>query len=173
MMIDAASMAVDSGARLNLDIYGSGSDEYVNTLRARIERNRATDIISLHGPLDNSRVAETYRRGHIGLALYEPSQDNNDSLSNKLLEVVSSGRPVLAGNLTENRRFIEKYDVGILVDVNVESLCAELIKLAQEKPSTEWAAHCFEVGQAELVWEQNFEAVLTRVRSSTVTAARG
>jgi hypothetical protein len=66
----------------------------------------------------------------LGVALYEPTDAGNDSLSNKILECVSTDRPVLAGDLPENRRFVVDNKVGWLTSVTAEDIAESLVARA-------------------------------------------
>lgn len=167
MLIRATGAANTRGAEVRLSIVGVGAPEYMQSLVDLIAAEGVSDVVSLEGPVEGEAVSEAYAQGHLGLALYEASDPGNDSLSNKIIETVASGRPVLAGDLPENREFVTSMGVGWLVHVNEEAITAALQEIAQmdDDDLRALALHCSEVGRDSLVWEREFAPVLEAVSS--------
>ncbi|QGN49551.1 glycosyltransferase [Micromonospora sp. WMMD558] len=154
VLIDAVADARSAGARVRLEITGPASEDYRQALRSRIVRLGAQSYVSLDGPCSAADVPSRYQRAHVSTALYQPVDPANDGLSNKLFEAVVAGRPVIAGNLPENRALIEKYRVGWAVPVEPAPLSELLARLAEDLTELRaLARHCFVTGRAEFVWE--------------------
>lgn len=162
MLLEALSLTQSQGAELAVEIYGGGRPNYEASLRRLALELAVEDAVTFHGRIDGAEVSAAYLSGHIGLALYEAGDAGNDSLSNKMLECVSSGRPVLAGDLPENRRFIESYDVGWLTEVSATAIAASLTRIACEGTMPALTHRCRALGDAELTWEAEFGPVLDR-----------
>lgn len=160
MLVEAVALASGRGVHVLLDIYGNGRSEYEETLRLLIDRHGVGDQVTLRGQLGGREVSAAYLTGHVGLALYEADDSGNDSLSNKILECVSSGRPVLAGDLPENRRFVSSYDVGWLTPVTSQGIAESFIALAHEEDFDARSRRCRTVGDRELSWEAEFAKVV-------------
>ena len=112
------------------------------------------------------RTSEAYLGGQIGLALYEQDDAGNDSLSNKILECVSSGRPVLAGDLPENRRFLTEQEIGWLTAVNAAGISEAFVHIAgRSSLLAPLALTCRRLGDQQLNWEREFTKVVMAVRS--------
>lgn len=161
ILIAAISLARSSGTDTTLDIFGAGRDEYLKTLRELITSLGLGDSVKLYGRISGDEVSAAYLTGDVGLALYEQSSEANDGLSNKILECVSTGRPVIAGDLPENRRFVTENGVGWLTDVTPEALAATISTVATSNEITSMAEKCRTLGDTELSWEQEFSRAMS------------
>jgi len=165
-LISAVALARDSGVTVRLRIYGSGRKSYLDTLTALVERLGLVSLVSFEGPLNSAEVSAAYLGGQVGLALYEQDDAGNDSLSNKLLECVSTGRPVLAGDLPENRRFIDEHKVGWLTPVTAEGISEAFVEISSHASSLEHlAVSCRRLGDEQLTWETDFAQVIEAIES--------
>lgn len=159
--IDAIARLVHEGVAVELSIFGTGRPDYTQGLQERINSLGVAGSIFLSGRVERDHVSATYLAGHVGLAIYEPEDLHNDSLSNKLLECLSSGRPVIAGNLPENSRFLSAHPgVGWLCDVSVDGL----YEAVREVVDTDWAElrrmgdMARSLGDDSLTWESEFRS---------------
>lgn len=167
MMIRAVGRVHRETGNILLTIVGTGRQEYIADLRALIEAEDLHGVVELLDGVESDQVSEMYTRGNIGLALYEASDPGNDSLSNKIIETVASGRPVLAGDLPENRAFVREHGVGWLTAVTEEGIAEALLEIGrlQRGEIEQLAGHCYRTADAKLTWEKEFGAVLDRVDS--------
>ncbi|MEU5564180.1 glycosyltransferase [Micromonospora musae] len=153
-LIDAVVAARAVGAPVRLTITGPAGREYRQSLRERIDAAGAGDHVALEEACSADQVATCYQRAHVGTALYEAVDAANDSLSNKIFEGVVAGRPVIAGDLPENRALVDRHGIGWVTPVAVGPLRDLLIELAGDLPAVRARAeHCARVGQHEFVWE--------------------
>ena len=83
IMIEAIALLRRGGTQVELDIYGPGRPEYLRSLEHDIEKFGLQDDVRMHGALERNDVAAVYLNADLGLALYEPGDAGNDSLSNK------------------------------------------------------------------------------------------
>lgn len=160
-LLHGVDLARDRGTRVELDVHGSGRPDYAASLVELVTALHLDDQVRFHGHLDGARVSAAYLAGHVGVALYEPGDAGNDSLSNKILECVTTGRPVIAGDLPENRRFVVGNDVGWLTPVTAEGIADALVVCAADDRLDQLARRCRELGDSELTWEVEFGAVLS------------
>jgi glycosyltransferase involved in cell wall biosynthesis len=167
VLIDAVALAAKSGTTIDVDIYGGGRETYLTALRQRIIDRGLQDWVSLKGPITGEQVSAAYLTGDVGLALYEAGDAGNDSLSNKIVEVVASGRPVIAGNLPENTRFVESLSVGWLTAVDTPSLAGTMVRCAQSGEVCRLAEHCRDLSLTSLTWEAEFAPVLARLEGAS------
>lgn len=156
ILINAISIARSSGTDVTLDIFGAGRNEYIETLLELVNSLELGDSVKLHGRISGDQVSAAYLTGDVGLALYEQSSEANDGLSNKILECVSTGRAVIAGDLPENRRFVTENRVGWLTDVTPEALAVTICNVADSNEILSKAETCRALGDAELSWEKEF-----------------
>jgi glycosyltransferase involved in cell wall biosynthesis len=165
-LLSAVAIARVAGVNVRLRIYGTGRRSYLDRLTLLATQLKVTDLVSFEGPLDSSDVSEAYLGGQIGLALYEQDDAGNDSLSNKILECVSSGRPVLAGDLPENRRFLTEQEIGWLTAVNADRISEAFVHIAgRSSLLAPLALTCRRLGDQQLNWEHEFTKVVMAVRS--------
>lgn len=152
---------------ITLRIYGPGRPDYVDQLQQLAQSLMVSESVQWMGVISSDSVSQAYLDSHVGLVLYEPVHTGNDSLSNKILECVASGRPVIASNLPENRYFVQTHGVGWLTDVDADSL-AYALTLPQPGPNlSEISLKCRQYGDDWLNWESEFAHVLEHVASLT------
>ncbi len=158
MLIDAMAL-IPEGLHVSLDIIGEGSAEYVDGLRKYIRTRDVVDRVQVLPGIPTSAVADAYRSGHVGLALYEAYSEGNDSLSNKILECVASQRPVLAGNLSENHRFIKSNGAGWLTNVSAEAIAQAMREIVVDEQGYRTALERARITGPGLTWENEFTKV--------------
>ncbi|WP_374929108.1 glycosyltransferase [Kytococcus sedentarius] len=159
--IQAVAIAHREGVDLTLHIYGPGRESYIAQLEALAREEQVADRVTFKGLVDSSKVSETYRQFDLALALYEATNEANDSLSNKIIEAVASGVPVLAGNLSENMRFLNEIQAGWAAPVEARALADFLVNLTDSELTAKQRA-ATEVAPT-LRWEQEFTPVVERV----------
>lgn len=150
---------------VTLDLYGPGRESYLAQLRALSQRLGVADLVSWRGRLGTEEVSAAYLAADIGLVLYDPANPGNDGLSNKILECVSSGRPVIATDLPENRRFVTTTGCGWLTRMSADEVAATIVRAASGSELDEVTARCRDLAGGALTWETDFAPV-----SALVTA---
>ncbi|WP_307362449.1 glycosyltransferase [Microbacterium murale] len=159
ILIQALAICSARGARIKLEIVGPGEQSYLAELQELTRRSGAGDVITWREAVDSDRVSKTYMDAHVGIVLYEPDDPGNDGLSNKILECVSSGRPVLAGDLPENRAFVTENEVGWLTSVTAEAIADALMHIHENADIEEMSRRCRNLGNTSLTWESDFSRV--------------
>ena len=76
---------------------------------------------------------------------------------------MSTGRPVLAGDLPENRSFVTDNHVGWLAEMSVEGLATALCKIAAHSDLDSISRHCRALGDSVLNWDTEFKLVMDLV----------
>jgi glycosyltransferase involved in cell wall biosynthesis len=163
MIIKAIAICNRSSTRVRLRVYGPASDRYLASLQRATDEAGVGEVVSWCGNIDATEVSDAYLRAHVGLVLYESTHPGNDGLSNKILQCVSSGRPVLASDLPENRAFVSSGGVGWLSETTAESLAAGLESIAEIGSLDDISLRCRELGDKELTWEHEFGPVQSLV----------
>lgn len=82
-----------------------------------------------------SKVPEFARRTRMGLVLFQPLPNYEDSQPNKLFEYMSAGLPVVASNFPHWRTVIEDAGCGLVVDPQNPNEIAEAITWLLDHPS--------------------------------------
>jgi len=148
---------------IHVKIYGPGREDYLASLKSLTEALDIADRVEWMGRTDSSGVSAAHLSANVGLVLYETSNPGNDGLSNKILECVSTGRPVIAGDLPENRRFVTENGVGWLTEVTVVALAEALGSACLDEDTSALSAKCRHYGDTWLNWESEFAKVLAIV----------
>ena len=79
--------------------------------------------IHVHDAVEHEKVVSIVRTADVGLCLIQNiSLSDYYSLPNKLFEYCFSGIPVLASNFPDMSEVVNKYKLGICVDLNVEDV---------------------------------------------------
>lgn len=87
----------------------------------------AWDKVDYLGLQGRSSVAQFLSSARVGLALFHPIPNYDDSQPNKLFEYMLAGLPVVASNFPTWRVLIEKLDCGLVVDpLNVEQIAGAI-----------------------------------------------
>ncbi|OLT28518.1 hypothetical protein BJF82_03280 [Kytococcus sp. CUA-901] len=159
--IQAVAIARRRGVDVTLDVYGPGRESYIGQLEDLAQREGVADFVAFRGLVDSNKVSATYQQFDLALALYEATNEANDSLSNKIIEAVASGVPVLAGNLSENRRFLAEHDAGWAVPVTAEAIGEFVANLTEPELASKQASAQREAPL--LRWETEFLPVAERV----------
>lgn len=160
-LVDSLAILRDRGVAFSVTIAGPGREAYLADLRARAASRNVQDMINWVGPIANEDVSALYLAHDFGFVLYDPATPGNDGLSNKILECVASGRPVLAGDLPQNRRFVDAHRVGWLTEVTARSIADSVTSISQTRGLlSEYAIRCRAFGDEKLTWEAEVRPVL-------------
>lgn len=159
MLIEAIAM-VSKRFPVRLTICGPARDSYRSRLTSLAAQLGVESMVLFVPPVASESVSAAYRAADVGMVLYESNDLGNDGLSNKLFECVTSGRPVIASDLPENRRFIESAGVGWLAETSVGGIARALSQAHASASLVQLSRHCRAIGESELNWESEFECVI-------------
>jgi glycosyltransferase involved in cell wall biosynthesis len=167
-LIDACGLLQAQGARVEVRVFGYARPAYFAALTDRVPRAGADELIRFRGQIAAWEVAGAYAQCHVGLSLYQPEFDHNDSLPNKVLEAVSCGRPVLATGQRDVEELLESAGTGWVTGSSAEAIAASMLELEREIRSgaidlAAMARRCRALGDGELNWEHEFEPMLDLV----------
>lgn len=167
ILIEAVSIA-NRTHPVTLTLCGPGRDQYRKRLEGLAAELGISSNVVFMDRIDSAQVSSVYLASDVGLVLYEGDDPGNDGLSNKLFECIASGRPVIASDLPENRRFVSANGVGWLTTTTPQSIAEILVKASTPGLLSNLAAHCRDFAFENLNWEAEFEPVsrLCTVRSS-------
>ena len=162
LVLGALSRVRAEGIDVKLRVVGRGRPAYEDTLRRLAESYGISAQIRWIGAVESGDVSAEYLKADVGLVLYESYDPGNDGLSNKLMECVTTGRPVIATDLPENRRFMKQYRVGWLSDSSINGLADAIKMAARHRNLRTLSDQCRALGDTELTWEKSF-ACVTRI----------
>lgn len=160
-LLNALGRAVSEDLPVHLRLVGRSAPGFLGRIEDAILANGLSDNVEVLGPCDPDEVADHYKMGHVGLALYEATDSANDSLSNKIFEIAAAGRPVLAGDLPENRALVSSARIGWVFPVTTEGLYMGIRTIWDERTSLVLKArHVVGVANERFVWEKELDAAL-------------
>ncbi len=162
LLIRTAIEAHETIPELTLDIYGTGSSEYISMLETLVENAQASSYIKLKGYCDVSDVYDNYE-------VYL-SASTRETLGITLLEALSGGNAMLGFRARYgNTLFIHPGENGYLVDVDFSRLeeeqyqnylvaeFAEKLKLLFADPMRLKSFHCASYALAKAYSIENIE----------------
>lgn len=113
LLLDAVQRIRGEGGEVIVDLVGGG--EGARALEAQIERLGLGAVVTLHGPLPQSEVADRLRRADVFVAPCLVAADGNaDGLPTVLLEAMATGTPCISTDVTGIPEVIQDGRTGIL-----------------------------------------------------------
>lgn len=117
-----------------LELHIGGFGKYEEYFRNLTLENRN---VIYYGKLSYNETLELESKGDIMTALYDPSVDNHYyAAPNKFYEALMLGKPLIMIRNTGMADIVEKYDIGEVIDNNIESLEKGINNLVKRK--AEW-----------------------------------
>ena len=118
--------------------------------------------IHLHDAVEHNKVVEIASSADVGLCLIENvSLSDYYCLPNKLFEYIFGGLPVLASNFPDISRVVEKYSLGVCVDLDVGSIREGRASFIFENDFYDLEA----VDLSELSWDKQEEKLIKFYKS--------
>lgn len=112
------------------DIVFLGYGDYYNRIE-EISKNH--ENIHIHQAVPHDHVVDVAKSADFGLCLIENvSLSDYYSLPNKLFEYTFAGIPILASNFPDIKSLVDKYNLGMYVDLNTDSISQTIKKISQE-----------------------------------------
>ena len=117
-------------------IAGWGEPEVIADLKKTAAEAGVQSRVLLLGPIDNRW--EFYDNSDIAYCVYRPTATlrirHGATASNKLMEAMASGLPLITSNNNDFKEFLHKYEVGVAVsEVSVPAIAARLRELADDE----------------------------------------
>lgn len=151
---------VEGERAVRLRVYGGGDDNYVSSLKRLTVALGLRELVEWMGCIDPEDVSAAYLDAHVGLVLREEVDRGTDSLLSSILECVATGRPVIASDSAESRRFVTENDVGWIADVSAEGLAKTIGGVPEGADLEEISTKCRLLGDTRLNWEREFAQVV-------------
>lgn len=133
-----------------------GDGDVVAQLKETVEQEGLSEKVRFYGKRPYAEMMAFTQHADVGLTLDKPTNMNYlYSLPNKVFDYIHASTPIIATDLVEIKRVIEKHDLGtILPELTPENL-ANAIRDLQENPSKleQFKANCKEAAKVEN-WEK-------------------
>jgi glycosyltransferase involved in cell wall biosynthesis len=144
-----------------------GDGDVVAQLKETVEREGLSEKVRFYGKRPYTEMMAFTQHADVGLTLDKPTNMNYlYSLPNKVFDYIHASTPIIATDLVEIKRVIEKHELGtILPELTPENLASAILDL-QENPSKleQFKANCKEAAKVEN-WE-NEQQILEKIYPS-------
>jgi glycosyltransferase involved in cell wall biosynthesis len=146
-------------------LMGPSEPEYLEKLNAQALSLGIDRQFVILPPVSYDKVVQYTVAADVGHALYEPVHINNihiTTASNKIMEYLASGLPLLVSDTPAMRRFIARYQCGLLAEENVpESIAAAINKLLSDPSHSERMGRAARIAfESVFSYEHQFKPVL-------------
>jgi glycosyltransferase involved in cell wall biosynthesis len=144
-----------------------GDGDVVAQLKETVEQEGLSEKVRFYGKRPYAEMMAFTQHADVGLTLDKPTNMNYlYSLPNKVFDYIHASTPIIATDLVEIKRVIEKHELGtILPELTPENL-ASAIRDLQENPRKleQFKANCKEATKVEN-WE-NEQQILEKIYPS-------
>jgi len=153
------------GPLSGLVLLGPLQPDYAQHLQGCAEEMGVHDRLVFLPPVPYHQVMQFTVDAHIGHALYEAVDDNNrlsGTASNKLLEYMAAGLPLLASNRPGLRALIERYDCGLTADESDPASIAAAVNtlLGDSQRARQMGVNAARAFDQEFRYDRQFAPVL-------------
>ncbi len=141
-----------------------GNGDIIESLKTKTDELQLNEKVKFINRLTYNELINYTANADLGLTVDKDSNLNYKfSLPNKLFDYISAGIPVLASNLPEVKRIVEKYKVGEILYSHKPEIMAQTIEnmLNNKEKLLEYKANT-KIAATELCWE-NEEIELNKV----------
>ncbi|MFH1196898.1 MAG: glycosyltransferase [bacterium] len=146
-----------------LVLLGDGPKKQFFEMKAK-ELN-LTDRVFFMGSIPQNELINYTAGAEVGFALIENiSVSYYYALPNKLFEYIMAGLPIVSSNLPQMKKIIEKYDLGIVIDLEKsEDISAEINDFINDKARLEkYRLNCVAASQ-ELNWQNEYNRAKSKL----------
>ncbi len=145
---------------------GLANEDYVDYLRNLAKRHGVDERFVILPPVAYDDVASFTTGASIGHALYDPVHVNNryiTTASNKTMEYMAAGLPLLVSDRPGLRALIERYDCGLTADESDPTSIAAAVNTLLGDPlrARQMGANAARAFDEEFRYEKQFAPVLT------------
>ena len=149
-----------------LVLLGLGEADYLAHLQRLIVETGVEQQVAILPPVSYDAVPGYTMGATAGHALYDPIHINNrfiTTASNKLMEYLAAGVPLLVSDTPAQRAFVERYGCGITADERDPLSIAEAVNqlLGDPVAAQRWGAAGQHAFTAEFAYGQQFAPVLS------------
>lgn len=136
-----------------------GTGDILHTLQQQVKSQNISDKVHFLGHIPLSDLTYYTQQARIGLCLLNKNMGKSYqyALPNKIFEYMYAGIPVLATQMIEMQKFIEKYKIGVCIPDNTALSIMEGIKRIELEYDTYQSA-C-RAARDTLKWENEIETI--------------
>jgi glycosyltransferase involved in cell wall biosynthesis len=139
-----------------------GTGDVIKPLRKRVEFLNLSSKIIFTGKVPFEELISYTKIADVGVTLDKDTNLNYKySLPNKLFDYIQADLPVIASDLIEVRKIIEKYNVGlILSSYDPEKMAQEINNYLNNNSLFSLTKKNVEIAKKELVWENEKQVLI-------------
>lgn len=105
-----------------MDVVGISIDEYTSQFPDDVEFiKKLGDRIIFHGMMPHEEALEYVKNASFSFLIRENNRKNSSGFPTKFVESIGCGTPVIASDFSDVRFYVEKYNLGIMID-SVENI---------------------------------------------------
>lgn len=163
------SMPGWSNPRWGFVIMGPGEPEYLSSLRALATDLKVADRFVILPPVSYDEVLDFTASADLGHSLYNAIDSNNDfstTASNKLMEYMAAGLPLIVSDRPSQRAFVAKYVCGIAANERSPESIAQAVNALLGDPllAKRFGIAATRAFEHEFCYERQFAPVVEAIR---------
>ncbi|MBD3233129.1 MAG: glycosyltransferase [candidate division Zixibacteria bacterium] len=110
-----------------------GDGPLLMELESKSNRLNVEERMIFAGKVDYDELEKYYNSADVGILLMEPIAENNRyALPNKFFGYLSAGLPVIVSDIPELKRFVDTYNLGLVISPQVQEAVYAVEKIASE-----------------------------------------
>lgn len=149
-------------------VMGFADDDYINHLHSVARQEGVGDRFVILPPVAYDEVARFTTGASVGHALYEPLHVNNryiTTASNKIMEYMAAGLPILTSDQPGLRALVERYNCGLTADESDPASIAAAVNalLGDPQRARQMGANGANAFDEEFRYDKQFAPVLAAI----------
>lgn len=159
--IEEAVQAMKEIRNAQLLLVGDG--DVLPKVKSIVEKEKLVDKVHLIGRLPYHEMMRYTQTSDLGLSLDKPTSKNYTfSLPNKVFDYIHANTPIIASNLPEIKRIVDRYNCGVLIDEVTPQAIALHVNAVLSNPNQLQSLkdNCSEASKHEN-WEKEAEKLKT------------
>ncbi len=146
-------------------------DSYYESLKQRVENAHLKNRVYFHKSVPITKLCNYVAAADAGLIIFPKELKSYDySLPNKFFENIQALTPIICNNLSEIRKIIDKYNIGVLVEGDAPKEIAEAVSRLKNDPKTyQIFKHNLIKAKEELCWEVEKKRIVDMINSLSIT----
>lgn len=162
------SMPLWSNPAWGFVIMGLGAADYIRGLQQQALELGVSGQFAVLPPVSYDEVMEFTTGANVGHSLYSPIDANNrysTTASNKLMEYMAAGLPLLASDRPGLRALVERYDCGLTADESDPASIAAAVNtlLGDPQRACQMGANGTRAFEEEFRYDKQFAPVLAAI----------
>lgn len=143
-------------------VLGNGGAAYLDSLKTLAAELGVADRVLFHPAVPLSELWKYVGAADLSLMMIEgKAKSYYYALPNKFFESIQSFTPIVASNIPEMQRLIDKYEIGLTCDPNdLDAVCACVEKMRTDRAFYAQCKENLKRAKADLCWEKEKHVLL-------------